>query len=228
MLFSPGLYLPMGKRPTAAGGGSSVSFDAAGFYSSAGNASVTSQGFSGVLTVGSGSHRALLAFLFFAGNNAGAASSPALTWNGTSMTSIGGPFSNSTVGDIYIFGLVNPASGANTFNATWTGNAQGGIAAISVTGADQTGGATTFHNVTSAAATGVPTVTSTVPAGEIVAAGFISSNNFSTQGNTDIGHNNTNGLWAIAANYTTSTGSQSLLYNPSGNYAAASACIKAG
>lgn len=51
-----------------------------------------------------------------------------------------------------LYGLVNPTSGNKTLKATWTGSNEACMNIVAVTGADQTGGATTFQN--SAAATG--------------------------------------------------------------------------
>lgn len=67
-------------------------------------------------------------------------SNVAMTYNGVSMTQIG----TKTVGgaanvDVYLFYLIAPATGANTFAASWTGNSSGSIFGASYTGAKQTG-----------------------------------------------------------------------------------------
>lgn len=198
--------------PSAGGGGGTVLFDTSAISANAGSAG-TSQNFSFSgggnialpIDIGSGSNgtsnRALLVALYFAGANAGTSSSPSVTWNGVSMTNVGGPYANGIVGDIYFFGLVNPDLGQHTLTANWTGSNQVGVAALSVVAADQTGGATTFKNATSN--TGVGTTTSvavTSLAGEMVMGAHMSGGNFSVAGNTNIGILNTFNSWATAAN----------------------------
>lgn len=98
------------------------------------------------ITVGSGANRALTLGLFF--DNATDVS-PVAVWDSgasnqtmgsiTSLTCVGGRF-------IYLIGLVAPTSGNKTLKITWTGTISGYANAIAWTGANQTGGTTTFNN----------------------------------------------------------------------------------
>jgi hypothetical protein len=95
------------------------------------------------------SNRVLIGYVAF---RSIASSSVAMTWNSVPMTAIGS-LSNTAGGnfDVYLFGLINPASGAQTLSVSWTGGA-----AITILGgwmlsdADQ---ATGWQNFTSNAAT---------------------------------------------------------------------------
>ena len=110
------------------------------------------------LTVGSGANRCLVAQLT---SYQDTSSGMAVTWNGVSMTLIGST-DNGSNSHIYLFGLVNPASGSHTLSASWTGTANSvAINGTSFTGCNQTGGTTTF--------TGYATsLGSTLPAGGTV------------------------------------------------------------
>lgn len=128
------------------------------------------------------------------------------------MTQIGGPFADGTgafggnVGDIYFFGLVAPALGAKVLAASWTGGNEAIVAALSVVGASQVGGTTTFHNVAGNNNGGVASDPATITvatalSSEITMAAFMGDNGFATAGNTDIGHNNGGSLYAVAADW---------------------------
>src|SRR5688572_21923212 len=87
------------RRPVvAAGGGGTVTFDNAAL------GSVRSSGAAQGFTVGSGSNRALVVGIVQANGTVDAPSG--VTFNGVAMTLIGGTTP-------YIYGLVNPASGAH-------------------------------------------------------------------------------------------------------------------
>jgi hypothetical protein len=94
------------------------------------------------ITVGSGSHRALVLTLNFDGVDPTGVS---VTWNGTAMTEINGRSAASNRRSS-LWGLVNPASGANAFAISWTGGGNVFAMAIAFTGVNQTGGATSFPN----------------------------------------------------------------------------------
>lgn len=108
----------------------------------------------GLVTIGTGSNRVLVVSLSL---SLATASSVAVVWDqgGTnqSMTQI--KTANQTGGGCaLLFGLVAPTSGNKDAKITWN-NASSDICVngTSWTGADQTGGATTFPNSTSAVAT---------------------------------------------------------------------------
>jgi hypothetical protein len=85
------------------------------------------------------SNRVLIAVLALRGVSSSAVG---VTWNGVSMTSIGSA-SNTAGGqfDLYMFGLINPASGSQTISASWTGgSATAVLAAWMLSDADQTTG----------------------------------------------------------------------------------------
>jgi hypothetical protein len=100
--------------------------------------------------------------------------------------------------------MVAPATGQHTLTCSWTTNNQAIISALSVVGADQTGGTTTFHDYTTNTGTsGLATVTATDAAGQIAFATHGTPNNFVTASGTDIGHDNTGNLSSAAANFDT-------------------------
>lgn len=109
------------------------------------------------LTVGTGSNRALLAMIGISDNAAGtisaawdpAGANQALTQIVTATTpSVG-------TARTFLFGLVNPTAGNKTLRVSSTGTTFDIVVyAYSLTGADQTGGATTFPHSTSNTGTG--------------------------------------------------------------------------
>jgi len=117
-----------------------VSFDAQSTASTTG-AAATSFSNSTNLTVGSGTNRALLVCI------AWSTSTPPtginLTWNGVALTQliIHSASSGSTAA---IYGLLNPASGANTLAGSWTGARDFYVDGISFNGVDQTSTAVAF------------------------------------------------------------------------------------
>lgn len=153
-----------------------VAFDTFGHAGNGGSSS-TSFSSSSIITVGSGSNRALVVYLLFVfGGGSGLPTGISVTWNGVAMTAItGASFSDVTAGvSIAAFGLVNPASGANTLAASWTGARFTSVAAISFTGVDQTGGVTSFaHGAGNHGnAGGNASVTVTSATGNITAAAY--------------------------------------------------------
>jgi hypothetical protein len=143
------------------------------------------------LTISStGSNYALVAWVCSTKVLTGAA----LTWNGVSMTLIGSQ-SDAAGFYLYLFGLVNPASGAQTLSLSWTsgGSPQIYLAAASFTGVNQTGGTASFANFASASGTNnAPTLTVTSATGNMVVASFTDSNGTITGGTL---------LWNDQANY---------------------------
>jgi hypothetical protein len=99
------------------------------------------------LTIGAGSNRALAVQLCFSAN----VSAQTVVWdNGASNQSCTNIISVGTAPKAQQWGLVNPISGAKTLRAAWTTASDVYLNSLSVTGADQTGGTTTFAHGTSA------------------------------------------------------------------------------
>lgn len=94
------------------------------------------------ITVASGSDRVLVAVLNWGSNSTGTPGSRAATWNGVSMSEaafVSGT-SGSRTESVGIYVLVNPATGAQTLAASWTGSLDCYCSAICFDGADQTTG----------------------------------------------------------------------------------------
>jgi hypothetical protein len=157
------------------------------------------------MNLGSGpngtSNRALIVAVIFIGAAGGTSSGVSCTWNGVSMTQLATAVNG---GDIFLFGLRNPATGSNNVVVSWTGANQCAIALLSVVNADQSADATTFINRTTNTGTASPnSIAVTNPSGNIAVAGHVVVANYSTAGNTDIGHNNNGSRNSAAANYDT-------------------------
>ena len=130
------------------------------------------------ITVGSGTNRALIAFLIFSQGTTPAGLT--VTWDsgGTNqtMTAVTGAIVNdaSNAATTVLYGLVNPTSGAKTLAVNWTTAVEGHVCCVSFTGVNQTGGATSFANGTGvdpqAVASGSITVNSSI--GDQVVAEF--------------------------------------------------------
>lgn len=102
------------------------------------------------LTVGSGANRVLVVALCFSGQSA-ALSSVAVVWDsGASNQACALIIAVDTTGgaghgQVQLWGLVNPVAGAKTLKVTWNAvTSDVYINGTSFTGADQTGGTTTF------------------------------------------------------------------------------------
>lgn len=103
------------------GGGTPVAFDVAfekgassqpSTFSFVSNAGTTSG------SIAANSNRVLIAAVGFKGITSSAV---AITWNSVGMTAIGSKLTIASTYDLYLFGLINPASGAQTILASWTG-----------------------------------------------------------------------------------------------------------
>jgi hypothetical protein len=115
------------------------------------------------------SNRVLIAVLALRGVSSSAVG---VTWNGVSMTSIGSA-SNTAGGqfDLYMFGLINPASGSQTISASWTGgSATAVLAAWMLSDADQTTGWQNFA-ANSGASTSMTSGAITSTSGNMVVSG---------------------------------------------------------
>lgn len=127
-------------------------------------------------SVGANSNRVLIAYLALRGV---AASTATMTWNGVAMTQIG-TVQNDGNTDAYLFGLIAPATGAQTLAATWTGGAAGPVVlgAVSVYDADQTTG---WQNNGTDSGTGSPASSVVTSAnGNMAIAGHANNNGAST------------------------------------------------
>jgi len=154
-----------------------VAFDAQGHVDDA--VPVATLSSSTIITVGSGSNRALIVGLCF-GNATGLPTGITVVWDfggsNQSMTAItNAAIANTDLGSVAMFGLIAPVSGQKTLKATWTGSRHIAMGAISFTGVDQTGGATSFpngnHAVNNSGST-TASVTITSATGNMTAAYF--------------------------------------------------------
>jgi hypothetical protein len=144
----------------------------------------------GVITVGSSAQRALIALIGL-GKASPVTTVTSVTWDngGTNqaMASIGA--TNVTSGTnqfrVELWGLVAPTSGQKTLHVVISGTTSDVyIDEVSFTGVDQTGGATSFANVTSNSATTASTETITVTSavGNIGVVNWIGDVSMSTPG----------------------------------------------
>ncbi len=186
------------------------------------------------------SRSALLAMVFFTGAANGTSMNPTATWGGTSMplvdNSVGtGGYINAgaSIGDFNIFGLANPPSGAANLVLNWTGANQVIAALISFSGANQTGGTTTFYGATGFTAntgnTATATITGPSTAGDISVAGYMCDQGFSGgQGNNDINFDSGGTFWGVAANWANVGASPTLTYSraTSQNWTAGAIAVK--
>lgn len=151
-----------------------VAFDASSYVTSA-SAGVTTIDLT-TLTIGSGSDRVLVAGLLC--DKSSTPTGITIVWDpaGTnqSLTAITAALESGTRYAV-LFGLVNPTSGNKTLRASWTNNEQVILLGASFTGADQTGGDTTFPNGASATGAANPaTINVTSAANNMVLAAFVS------------------------------------------------------
>lgn len=155
------------------------------------------------LTVGAGSNRALLACIL-ATDPAIAISS--VVWDpggaAQALTLVTGAV-NTTSRYVGWYGLVNPTSGNKTLRVTFTGGASNFVVdALSFTGVDQSGGATSFPNGAASFATGAAnsTIDITSATGDMVVAAHQNGTQaFTTLTGTSIFTNNTLNQINVAA-----------------------------
>ncbi len=146
------------QSPTAGGATGQVVFDAQTspvITNNSGNSFSNTN-----LTIGSGSNRALIAFLALGS----AFETPSMTWNSVSLTLLSSIADTSNNQKVYAFGLLNPASGTGPLVGSWTNAISYFASGISFTGVDQTSNAVAFPHTTTATGTSTTvsvTVTST-------------------------------------------------------------------
>lgn len=108
-------------------------------------------------TVGANSNRVLIVYVAFRGITSSAVS---VTWNGVSMTQIVSQLTLASAWDEYLFGLINPATGAQTLSVAWTGGAATvAMGAVSLYNADQSTG---WQNSGTDTGTGTPQTAASV------------------------------------------------------------------
>lgn len=131
-----------------------------------------------LLTVGSGSNRALIAVVTWESTSAPTAISAKWDTAGANqtMTQIGSTISNGNFRTA-LFGLLAPASGNKNFTLSWTNTASCYLSLIAFTGVDQTSIAVAFPHFNSATGTSVgpATVNITSAPGNYTVAEFVSS-----------------------------------------------------
>lgn len=162
-----------------------VTFDAAGAADVAGN-TVTSVSLT-TLTVGSGTNRALVVQLCWDTTSVPPAGISVVWDSGgsnqscTLITSQAAP----SFSGCALYGLINPVSGNKTLKASWTSGQRVYMQAVSWTGVDQTGGATSFPHATGAQGTSLtPAVTVTSATNNAVMAVFSGERTMSAVTNT--------------------------------------------
>lgn len=171
------------------------------------------------LTVGSGSNRVLLVYLAFATTTT-LPTAVTVTWDngGTNQAATLIVTADSAVGvggaseRLQLYGLVNPIAGNKTLHVAWTNSVELFLESASFTGADQTGGATTFAHNNSASGTGTSaSVTITSATGNIATAVFATADTFSSLNNTTLYTDNAAGSFISAgANYAAGAASVAL------------------
>src|SRR5712671_4966283 len=158
-----------------------VIFDAQSGTDITGNA-VSSFSDSVQMTVGSGANRGMICLIGW-GTAAGGSKLPtniSLTWGGQALTLIANTvLDNSGVSAVSIYGLLNPASGTQTFAGSWTGNFDFTTSLVAFTNVDQTSFATSFINgTTTTGGIGTASVAITSNALDYVAGVFSNFNTF--------------------------------------------------
>lgn len=174
-------------------------------------------------TIGSGANRAL-AVIAVQDNTL---SSPVYTatYNSVPLSVIA---TDSGTAGVFL-GLVNPSSGSNALVVNFTGGGRVDLYILSVSGANQAGGATTFYSYTSNSGTSAaPNVTIPSFVGDMVMAAYLNgvppnNINFTTPVNgTDIGNNTAVGggaTNATASNWAAGASSVNMSYNMSASTA---------
>jgi hypothetical protein len=161
------------------------------------------------LTVGSGSNRALIVVMTM---DTQTPTGLTLTWDSggsnQAMTQIGSATNGQTGGNfnyITMFGLVNPISGNKTLAGSWTSPCGADAYAYSFTGANQTGGTTSFPNFNSATgASSTAAVSITSATGNQTVAIYSDPDQVfnSTNGTAGFIDNSASGNYATASDYT--------------------------
>lgn len=175
-----------------------VAVDATGSASKYAAGPITTTTFTN-LTVGSGTNRALVAVITF---DVDPGAFTAAKWGTQNLTQI--VKNTGSDGTAILFGLVNPTSGNQTFTFTWTTSANDTyIDAISFTGVDQTGGATSFPNSTTASpsSTATPSITITSATGNYTVSAMTMGQNTTSNNQTLLYFNHSGSFVNSSAQY---------------------------
>lgn len=117
------------------------------------------------------------------------------------MTLIGQSAAVTGVGIAYLFGLINPTSGAKNLHATWTTSGECSLFGASWSGVSQTSIASAFPNFNSATGNADPaTVSITSAVGDAVVGSFIDLNSFNNPNNTSLFNDTAANLYSCAGN----------------------------
>lgn len=128
-------------------------------------------------SIGVNSNRVLIVFVGFAGITSSALS---VTWNSVPMSPITSMAALASSYDLYLYGLIAPATGAQTLAVSWTGGTAASIwlGGVSVFNADQATGWDNAGTDTGAASPASSTITTTN--GDMAIAGHVNNNGGST------------------------------------------------
>jgi hypothetical protein len=144
------------------------------------------------LTIGAVTNPALVVYTGFSADPGAFIVS---TWNGVTLFQIVKINSATSDGTVILWGLAGPATGNKNLVFTWTTSVTDFFCdAVSFSGVDQTGGATTFHNAISAqetTTTGTLTITSAV--GEYTVSAITAISDMSAWSGTLIHYDHTSG-----------------------------------
>lgn len=185
----------------------------------------------GSFVIGSGSNRFAVAVLVFGGALPSGISG-SISGGGGNFVAIVGASGAATSSSAIAYGLVAPGSGTKTVSFSWTGNKTCYLAVITGTGADQTGGTTTFPHGNFASGTSAApaiAITSATNNGVFGAVGSVSgftSTSDSSWYNDSVGLDiNSAGNYLIPTNASSHT--LSAVLSPSDNWAYAGGDILA-
>jgi hypothetical protein len=149
--------------------------------------------------------------LFLTGwSGASAPTGISITWGGTPLTLISNTQVTGSSVMVMIFGLVNPASGAQTLAGSWTGATNFAAAAISFTGVDQSSVAGAFPSGISNSGTGTtPSVSVNSKTSDLVVGVFANNSGesfvstsgttiFASGANVNVAGNRDNGASSVS------------------------------
>lgn len=181
------------------------------------------------ITVGSGTTRAAVFFIGIGNSSPPTVSS--VTWD-NGGTNQAASFINGTTRGVCrseLWGLVAPASGNLGLKVVLSGTAQDiYAAAVSFTGVNQTGGATTFANGTTGSGTaGISLAVTSNTNNQVVATMTASATNISTMSGTNVYLTNVGLNDGSAASYTTGAATVTVTSTPNNTWAMAAANVVA-
>ena len=193
-----------------------------GDFFSFGSSSFSINGATSGFTIGSGSNRAVV-FQIALAANAGVLTVSSVTWDvgGTNQAAtLIGRANDGAHASVELWGLVAPTSGNKTISVVASGTCDDFyVAAVSFTGADQTGGATTFPNFNSATGAGPVTLNVTSATGNAaVSCGIITVTSIATINQTQSFLDNSGGLSSGFGQYASGAATVTFSSTPSQNF----------